>query len=32
MNGGSATANLVRDQEKWLKQKLLQMESAMKNI
>jgi hypothetical protein len=32
MNGRSATANQVRDCEKRLKQKFLQMDSAMKNI
>ncbi len=31
-NGGSATADRVRDREKGLKQKLLQMKSALKNI
>jgi hypothetical protein len=30
MHGGLATANQVRDQEKELKQKILQMESAIK--
>jgi hypothetical protein len=29
MNGGPATANQVRDREKDLKQKLLEMESAI---
>ncbi len=32
MNGGPATANQVRDREKGLKQKLLEMESAIQDI
>ncbi len=32
MNGGPATANQVRDREKDLKQKFLEMESAIEDI